>query len=116
VKIKAFFLLFAMLPAVALAMDHGQYGDTDPSIREWIEGLRNGRNTGCCATSDGTKVDAADWRRTEMGYEVMIQGTWLTVDPAAVVTDRNRVGYAIVWTYFADNKINIRCFLPGTET
>jgi hypothetical protein len=45
---------------------------------------------------------------------VRLQGEWVIVPDAAVVTEPNRFGPAVVWPYLdASGATQIRCFLPG---
>ena len=56
-------------------------------------------------------------RIQEGHYRVRIEGQWLVVPDAAVVTEPNRFGPAVVWPY-TDRYGNtrIRCFIPGAGT
>jgi hypothetical protein len=96
------------------ARDNGQYAQTSPEIKRWVEGLTDSRGAGCCATADGFRPEEVEWDMTENAYRVMIDGQWFTVPDGAVVKEPNRIGYAIVWYWVDSGKINIRCFLPGT--
>jgi len=47
---------------------------------------------------------------------VRIYGHWVVVPDAAVVTEPNRFGPAVVWPYRdIDGTTQIRCFMPGAE-
>ena len=47
-------------------------------------------------------------------YRVLLHGGWINVPNSSVVTEPNRYGPAVVWTYMDSNgSIYIRCFLPG---
>jgi len=45
---------------------------------------------------------------------VLISGQWFTVPDGAVIKQANRIGYALVWYYFDNGALMIRCFLPGS--
>jgi hypothetical protein len=95
------------------ARDNGQWGNVDPSIREWIESLRNKNNVGCCDTADG--YDAQwDTLGPDGTYRVFINGQWHVVPPEALLTVPNRLGVPKVWWVpGGDTGVIIRCFLPG---
>jgi hypothetical protein len=111
-------LLFAMAPvADVTARDFGQYRDTDPKLREWIEGLKDKAGHGCCETADGHPAEY-EWDMAGNRYRVQIEGGWYVVPPEAVVEGPNKLGYATVWYWVSwelDGKesFHIRCFLPG---
>src|SRR5262249_31420745 len=61
-----------------------------------------------CRMSTGTR------RRATI---VRIQGEWIVVPDAAVVTEPNRFGPAVVWPYNDRyGNTRIRCFIPGAGT
>jgi hypothetical protein len=96
------------------ARDNGQYTDVSPDIKRWVEGLTDHQGRGCCATADGFRPEEVEWDTAENSYRVRIDGKWFVVPEAAVVTEPNKIGYAIVWYYVDTGKLYIRCFLPGT--
>ena len=50
-------------------------------------------------------------------YRVRIYGPWLVVPDAAVITEPNRFGPAVVWPYNDRyGNTQIRCFMPGAGT
>jgi hypothetical protein len=65
----------------------------------------------------GRGVQDVDWDTQEGHYRVRIQGEWIVVPDAAVVTEPNRFGPAVVWPY-NDRYGNTRicCFMPGAGT
>ena len=96
------------------ARDAGQYSQVSPEIRTWFKGLRSQAGVSCCDTADGTRVEDPDWRINSNGtYSVKLDGEWQNVPADAVILDKNRVGYTIVWTYFQDGKRMVRCLMPG---
>jgi hypothetical protein len=55
--------------------------------------------------------------RRSIGTRVRIYGQWFVVPDAAVVTEPNRFGPAVVWPYNDRNgNTGIRCFMPGAGT
>jgi hypothetical protein len=113
-------LMIAFLLSIAgdtSARDNGQYGNTDPAIKEWIQQLTDKTGQGCCATADGHPAEY-EWDTEGNRYRVRIEGEWYDVPPEALVDEPNKLGYATVW-YWWDWSIDgkkthhIRCFLPG---
>lgn len=96
------------------ARDNGQYAQVSPDIKRWVEGLTDEKGRGCCATADGFRPDEVEWDMSENAYRVMISGQWFTVPDGAVIKQANRIGYALVWYYFDNGALMIRCFLPGS--
>ena len=96
------------------ARDNGQYAQVSADIKRWVEGLTDEKGRGCCATADGFRPDEVEWDMSENAYRVMISGQWFTVPDGAVIKQANRIGYALVWYYFDNGALTIRCFLPGS--
>lgn len=85
-----------------------------PEIRRWIERLTDKQGRGCCSTADGYPAEA-EYDRDSNSYRVRIGGTWYAVPDVAVITEGNRIGYAMVWYYIGeDEQVAIRCFIAGT--
>lgn len=103
-----------MLPVFAHARDDGRYAQTDPAIKKWIDGLKDSQGRGCCSTSDGFRPEEVAWDMAEGAYKVMIEGQWYKVPDGAVITEPNRLGYAVVWYFVVDGVVTIRCFMPGS--
>ena len=75
------------------------------------------RNGLCCAFADGATVQDVDWDTQDGHYRVRISGQWIVVPDAAVVTEPNRFGPAVVWPYNNHyGNTQIRCFMPGAGT
>jgi hypothetical protein len=111
-------LLLVVAPATeAPARNYGQYRDTDPALRKWVEGLTDKNGKGCCETADGHPTEY-EWDIAENRYRVRIEGEWYVVPVEAVIEGPNKLGYATVWYWSSweldGNKTHhIRCFLPG---
>ncbi len=104
-------------PSWAKADPDRRYAQVAPADRDWIRGLSDRHGFNCCDMADGTRLEDPDWEFDGEGYRVRVDGDWLAVPPEAVVTQNNRVGFAIVWRYRdVDGAIRIRCFLPGAAT
>lgn len=101
---------------VARARDIGQYAQSGPDIRNWIRGLKDKNGLGCCDYADGYKTEA-EWDTKENHYRVRIEGEWYVVPDSAVLTEPNKLGYAVVWHVPGpDGKPKIRCFIAGGGT
>ena len=97
----------------ASARDDGRHAN-DP-LKYWFDHLTSDKGM-CCSFADGFSVSEVDWDTQNGHYRVLLHGEWIDVPDAAVVTGPNRYGPAVVWPYMDDKgKINIRCFLPGTD-
>jgi hypothetical protein len=91
-----------------------RYAQVAPEVRSWVEGLRDDKGHGCCATADGFKPEEVVWDTEQNNYRVMLQGQWFKVPDGAVIKEPNRLGFAMVWYYVYDGQVTIRCFLPGS--
>ncbi len=96
----------------SIARDNGQYAGTPPDIRDWFHGLRNKDGSGCCDSSDGVRLEDAEWGVEEGSYYVIVKGIKMIVPPSAVLTGPNKVGVAVVWIFQG----RITCFIPGPQT
>jgi hypothetical protein len=106
--------VFAFAAATALrAHDDGRHAKMDPATHEWFEHLASGKGL-CCSFADGFSIADVDWDTQDGRYRVRLDGLWVEVPDAAVVTEPNRFGPAVVWPFQdADGVNQIRCFLPG---
>jgi hypothetical protein len=102
----------AFAPSQLLAHDDGQFANSP--LKAWFDQLASGKGL-CCSFADGVSVQDVDWDTTKDGqYRVRLNGQWVIVPDAAVVTEPNRFGPAVVWPYQDMNgATQIRCFLPG---
>ena len=98
----------------AHARDDGRYADQ--KLHDWFQGLASKKGL-CCSFADGSSISDVDWDVRDGRYLVRLHGEWIVVPDAALVTEGNKFGPAIVWPYMdSDGKIQIRCFLPGGGT
>ena len=102
----------AFVPSQLFARDNGQFANSP--LKAWFDQLASGKGL-CCSFADGVSVQDVDWDTTQDGrYRVRLNGQWVIVPDAAVVTEPNRFGPAVVWPYQDMNgATQIRCFLPG---
>jgi hypothetical protein len=96
---------------ITLARDDGRYAN-DP-LKPWFDQLASGKGL-CCSFADGQQVNDVDWDTQDGRYRVRLNGEWIVVPDAALVTEPNKFGPAVVWPYLdAEGSTQIRCFLPG---
>ena len=102
----------AFVPSQLFAHDDGRFANSP--LKPWFDQLASGKGL-CCSFADGVSVQDVDWDTTNDGrYRVRLNGQWLVVPDAAVVTEPNRFGPAVVWPYQDMNgATQIRCFIPG---
>lgn len=116
--VASFIAIFQLLSFCSLhrayARDDGRFANSP--LKTWFDQLASKKGL-CCSFADGVKVENVDWQTTPDGqhYQVRLDGKWIDVPDAAVVTDPNRFGPAVVWPYrdVMDGSTQIRCFLPG---
>ena len=102
----------AFFPNQALARDDGRFANSQ--LKPWFDKLASGKGL-CCSFADGFKVEDVDWDTNEGRYRVRLNGQWIVVPDAALVTEPNKFGPAVVWPYQdATGATQIRCFIPGS--
>ena len=102
------------VPNHSHARDDGRFANSP--LKEWFDRLAS-KNGLCCAFADGISVQDVDWDTQDGHYRVRIQGEWIVVPDAAVVTEPNRFGPAVAWPYNDRyGNTQIRCFMPGAGT
>jgi hypothetical protein len=107
----ALLCMLVFVPSHGSARDDGRYAGSP--LKAWFDQLASGKGL-CCSFADGVSVEDVDWDTQDGRYRVRIQGQWLIVPEAALVTEPNRFGPAVVWPYQdAAGATQIRCFLPG---
>lgn len=112
--ITVFAALAALMFACELSRAHDDGQFTNSPLKTWFDQLASGKGL-CCSFADGVSVQDVDWDTTKDGhYRVRLNGQWVIVPDAAVVTEPNKFGPAVVWPYQDMNGVTqIRCFLPG---
>ena len=93
ISLAVIIVWIAGLDPTLYARDDGRFTNS-----EWFDRLAS-RNGLCCAFADGVSVQDVDWDSQEGHYRVRIYGEWFVVPDAAVVTEPNRFGPAVVWPY-----------------
>lgn len=103
--------MFAASSSGVSARDDGRYAGSP--LKAWFDQLASGKGL-CCSFADGATVQNVDWDTQNGRYRVRILGQWYVVPDAAVVTEPNKYGSAVVWPYQdAEGVTQIRCFMPG---
>ena len=100
------------VPQSLSARDDGRFANSP--LKPWFDKLASGKGL-CCSFADGQRVDDVDWDTQGDSYRVRLNGEWVVVPDAAVVTEPNKFGPAVVWPYQDYNGVTqIRCFIPGS--
>jgi len=103
--------MLASTPNSVSARDDGRYANSP--LKPWFDQLASGKGL-CCSFADGVKVENVDWDTQNGRYRVRLNGQWIIVPDAALVTEPNKFGPAVVWPYQdSDGITQIRCFMPG---
>ena len=107
------------LPVFGRDLD-GRY-KTSP-LHDWFEHLASRKGL-CCSFADGYVVQDVDWETKDSHYRVRVpraanseDGIWVDVPDDAVITEPNRAGRTMVWPFYSNQGVSIRCFMPGTMT
>jgi hypothetical protein len=99
------------VPSHTFARDDGRFANSP--LKPWFDRLASGKGL-CCSFADGVSVEDVDWDTRDGRYRVRLRGQWVDVPEAALVTEPNRFGPAVVWPYQDINgATQIRCFMPG---
>lgn len=109
----------------------GHYATSDPEMHAWFNKLKSSKGL-CCSFADGVSVRDVDWDTQGGSYRVRVcakapeepgsvawanckDKAWVVVPDAALVTDPNKFGQAVVWPYGDSSGVTqIRCFIPGS--
>lgn len=110
-------LLFSFNISPARDLD-GRYAGSP--LKEWFNHLASGKGL-CCSDADGTALSDVDWETKDGHYRVRLEDQWWNVPDDAVITEPNRAGRTMVWPIYYHNhgavdRIEIRCFMPGSMT
>jgi Major tropism determinant N-terminal domain len=119
VLVAASLVLIAALCSRSHARDDGRFANSP--LKAWFDQLASGKGL-CCSFADGVRIAVDEWDNLGStadggsGYRVRLNGQWLDVPQAALITEPNRAGQAYVWPYQDAGKTKIRCFIPGAGT
>ena len=120
-------LLLIIVSVITLAMTQQSAWGRDPDHRynnsplhDWFEQLAS-RVGLCCSFADGYAVQDVDWESKNGHYRVRVPKAensdatiWVDVPDDAVITEPNRAGRTMVWPFYGDKEVHIRCFMPGS--
>lgn len=111
--VSAVILVIALTLGVVLAKE----GDihTGVPLHDWFMTLKSGKGP-CCADADGNLVADVDWESRDSHYRVRFKGEWIDVPPDAVITQPNLDGRAMIWPFYQNGVVMVRCFMPGSMT
>ena len=96
------------------AHDDDRYANSP--LKSWFESLHSKGGGPCCANADGLALADVDWDAKDGHYRVHLRGEWINVPDDTVISEPNRAGRTMVWPYYVNNRVFIRCFMPGTMT
>jgi hypothetical protein len=99
-----------VVPNHSYARDDGRFANS--SLKEWFDRLAS-RNGLCCAFADGVSVQDVDWDTQDGHYRVRIQGEWIVVPDAAVVTGSALLLCGPITTATATNKFAVSSLVPA---
>lgn len=102
----------------AVGKDDGRYANS--KLKSWFDSLQSGKGP-CCSDADGNVLQDADWESRAGHYRVKIEGDWYDVPDDAVLTQPNLYKKTVVWPIYYRtmgklDRIEIRCFIPGSMT
>lgn len=103
-------LLFCLI-TLAVARDDGRYAQSP--LKGWFDQLRSKGGSPCCSDADGTAISDVDWEAKDGHYRVRIDGKWVDVPDDAEIAEPNKAGVAMVWPFYLEGRVQIRCFMPG---
>lgn len=104
--------MILLVPSTLSARDNGQFANSQ--LKTWFDRLASGKGL-CCSFADGVRVEDVDWDTESGNYRVRLNGQWIVVPEAALVSEPNKFGPAVVWPYQDnDGATQIRCFMPGS--
>ena len=107
-------LALPVLCVPALARDNGQYESVSPDIRQWFRDQKSPMTGAlCCDEADGSQAQE-DIRNGHYWT------TWparilhlVSVPDEVVIKVANKIGHPLVWSYFENGQLKIRCYAPG---
>lgn len=109
--VLAFALLLVLSPSGSKGREGDAHGNHGP-LKAWFDQLASKKGL-CCSFADGISIEDVDWGTENGHYRVRLNGVWQNVPDAAVVTEPNKYGPAVVWPYSGPDGNGIRCFMPG---
>ena len=99
----------------------GQYAGVPTETQRWFRSQKvpGGEQKGafCCNEADGVYAEEdiiqdRYWTRWRIGDALT---AWQPVPPEAVIPLANRNGSPVVWYWFQNGQMKIRCYSPGAK-
>jgi hypothetical protein len=108
-------LLFLLFLSDAFARDLGQYSQVSPSVRQWFRDQKSPK-TGmiCCTEADGSEAQEDIRNGHYWTTWPAVAPVWYEVPDEVVIRDPNLSGHPVVWVYYEQGELKIRCYAPGT--
>jgi hypothetical protein len=108
--------LLLLAAVIGDARADGDFVNEPPEKRAWFAKQRNLIGAYCCDNTEAHSV--GDWRQTEHGWTVTLNGQDIEVKPEAIVNGSNPYGVGVLWIYpkgAPPSRESARCFLKGME-
>ncbi len=103
-------------PNTATAHDAAHYPEMRADVLNWFRSQKvPGTQASCCTEQDGVYAEE-DIRDSEYWARFIAFGIptgWMRVPPEVVIHDPNRNGSPVVWFWFENGIVKIRCYSPG---
>jgi hypothetical protein len=107
-------LVLLVLCVPALARDNGQYESVSPDIRQWFRDQKSPMTGAlCCDEADGSQAQEDIRHGHYWTTWPAVSPTWYPVPDEVVIKAPNKVGHPVVWSYFENGQLRIRCYAPG---
>ena len=109
-------LLLTLSSSTTYAHDPAHYPQMHADTLNWFRSQKvPGTQSSCCNEQDGVYAEediryAEYWTR----FEAHGKATgWMRVPPEVVIHDPNRNGAPVVWYWYENGTVKIRCYSPG---
>ncbi len=83
--------------------------NADPALGPWFKSLYKPNGTSCCSIADCRLVES---KMTYDGYEVVVDGRWISVPNEIIIHRDNPTGEAVLCQRGGE----MHCFVPASET
>ena len=111
---RSVLLLNLFLVTDTFARDLGQYNQVSPKVQQWFRDQRSPATGGfCCSEADGGEAQEDIRNGHYWATWPAVSPKWYQVPDEVVIKEPNLTGHPVVWTYYEQGEIKIRCFAPG---
>src|SRR5215469_5645822 len=83
-----------LLAAAVILIRHPTGKWADDPLQPWFQSLQNKNGLYCCARADGHPLNEGEWDIKDNHYRVFVEGRWVVVPDAAVLSGPNKFGKA----------------------